>query len=59
MPIRLSTVASARRLANQWVDLSKPKRRPLLDELDVTLRIAVIEHMARIRLKRRARKIKE
>ena len=51
MPIRLSTVASARRLANQWVDLSKPKRRPLLDELDVTLRIAVIEHMARIRLK--------
>ncbi len=51
--MRLSSVASVRRLANQWVDLSKDKRHALLNELDTASKIAVIEAMAHIRLNRR------
>lgn len=53
--MRLSSVASVRRLANQWVDLSKDKRRALLNELDTASRIAVIEGMTEIRLARAAK----
>ena len=53
--MRLSSVASVRRLAHQWVDLSKDKRRSLLNELDTASRIAVIEGMTEIRRTRAAK----
>ena len=51
-PVRLSSVASARRLARLWVDLSREKRRELLNSLDTDSRLAVIERMTEIRVER-------
>ena len=47
--LRLSSIASTRRLAKQWVDLSREKRKELLTCLDSDSRIAVIERMVEIR----------
>ena len=46
----LVTNGSARRLANQWVDLGDEKRRELLSTLDTESRIAVIENLVRIKI---------
>ena len=51
--MRLSSVASARRLATLWVDFSRERRRALLSELNTNDRIAVIERMAEIRFERK------
>ena len=46
---RLVTNASARRLANQIVDLSDHRRKEVLEVLDTESKILVIEHMVNIR----------
>ena len=50
--MKLSTLASVRRLARLWVDLSREKRRELLNSLDTDSRLAVIERMTEIRVER-------
>jgi len=50
--MKLSSVASVRRLARLWVDLSKEKRHELLDSLDTDSRLEVIERMTEIRVER-------
>jgi len=47
------TMASARRLARLWVDMSKGKRREMLDSLETDYRLAVIERMTEIRIERK------
>ena len=54
--LRLSSVASVRRLAMQWVDLSRERRRELLDSLDTDSRLEVIERMTEIRIEREKKK---
>mgnify|MGYP004405240595 CR=1 FL=1 len=51
--LRLSSVGSVRRLAHQWVDLSKHKRNELLSTLDTDSRLAVIEEIVNIKSKRK------
>ena len=51
--MRLSSLASVRRLARLWVDMSREKRRELLNILDTASRLAVIERMTEIRIERR------
>ena len=53
MKNRLKTMGSVRRLAKQWVDLSRDRRRELLDSLDTDSRLAVIERMTEIRVSRK------
>ncbi len=50
--VRLSSVASARRLAHTWIDLSDDKRKERLSLLDTESRVAVIEEMVKIRITR-------
>ena len=54
--LRLSSVASVRRLAMQWVDLSRERRRELLGSLDTASRLQVIERMTEIRIEREKKK---
>jgi hypothetical protein len=54
--LKLVTNGSARRLANQWVDLSDVRRKELLEALDTESKILVIEHMVSIRSQREAKK---
>jgi|SaaInlStandDraft_2_1057019.scaffolds.fasta_scaffold721381_1 hypothetical protein len=57
--LKLVTNGSARRLANQWVDLSDSKRKGLLEALDTESRILVIEHMVFIRSERQRKTEKQ
>jgi len=50
--MRLSSVASVRRLANLWVDMSPKRRDELLNELDSSSRQAVVERMSEIKNER-------
>ena len=50
--LRLTTNGSARRLAKQWLDLKKERRRTLLETLDTDSRFAVIEEMIKLRAKK-------
>jgi len=45
-------MGSVRRLARQWVDLSRNKRRKLLESLDESSRLLVLERMTEIKLER-------
>ena len=54
--MRLSSIASVRRLANLWVDLSESKRKELLSALDTDSRAAVIERIAEIKTERARKK---
>tara|TARA_B100000214_G_scaffold298982_1_gene229077 strand:- start:1046 stop:1222 length:177 start_codon:yes stop_codon:yes gene_type:complete len=49
----LSSVASVRRLANMWVDLSPKRQDELLSELDAPLRESVVERMREIKNERK------
>ena len=55
----ISSFGSTRRIANMWVDLGHTRRRELLGTLDTDTRIAVIEHMVRIRNRRRQASFKK
>ncbi len=50
--MKTSSVASARRLARMWVDLSPDKRREMLSCLDTDSRTEVIARMVEIRVER-------
>ena len=54
--MKLSSVASVRRLARMWVDLSDSVRKENLSLLDTEVRISVIEEMVKIRGKRKSNK---
>jgi hypothetical protein len=53
--MRLSSLASVRRLAQLWVDMSRVKRSELLNNLDEESRKAVVERMQEINLERKKR----
>jgi hypothetical protein len=55
----LSSIASVRRLANLWVDLSTKRCNELLEALDAPSRDAVIERMNEIRDERNSKRSKQ
>ena len=50
--MKLSSMASARRLAAFCLDVTEEKRKEILDHLDSEWRIKVVEQMKQIREKR-------
>ena len=53
--MRLSTLASVRRLARMWVDLSTKRQNELLEKLDSESRQEVVKRINEIKNERRKR----